>query len=426
MRLRRRLVAEPRPPVLIPKNQLDWLGIRASELIAELRAMKIRCEKVPPLGTKPARSRSGLPDDFDDPDAAIYAACVTCESTAGELDADGKAVLRHYSEVFRRGVDVATELLKRKAPSCVVIVQGYEMAGAVYRHAALRSGVPVLALENTAVKGRMLWDNVSGITTNRNLAKSYFWRYRESMSSSDADGFCQDLIARTKQLKSSEHQSPGRPYRAGTGRPMVLFLGQVYTDSSVVFDSAGWESPVQVIRQLCRWCVEHDRDLVIKLHPKEASGRAPVTDKPYDQLTWRKLRADPPMRQFLDDERICVDHENLLDTYSLMEQCSFAVTVNSQSGLEAAIRGKPVVVCGNAFYSNLGFTVDTPDPSRFQAIMGLPMEANPAEARRFAAIFFQRYCRPQTAAAIAGLIADTASDGRRILDRGLSGIKLAS
>ena len=333
--------------------------------------------------------------------------------------------MQRYANVFWQGVDAATDILRRKSPSCVVIVQGYEMTGAVYRHSALQLDIPVLALENTAVKGRMLWDNVSGITTNRNLAKNFHWRYRESIAAGDAEQFCQDLISRTKQLKSAEHQSPSRPYQTRDGRPMVLFLGQVYTDSSVVFDSAGWDSPVQVIRQLCRWCVEHDRDLVIKLHPKEASGRAPVTDAPYNQLTWRKLQADPEMRRFLDDERICVDRENVLDTYSLMEQCSFAVTINSQSGLEAAIRGKPVVVCGHAFYSGLGFTTDAPDPSRFQAIMGSPVEANAAEARRFAAIFFQRYCRPQSAAAVARLIAETLTDRQRFLDGKISGMKLA-
>ena len=61
-----------------------------------------------------------------------------------------------------------------------------------------------------------------------------------------------------------------------------------------------------------------------------------------------------------------IDADNMYDMYDLMAGCSAAVTINSQSGLEAAIRGKPVVVCGEAFYGGLGFTCEAQVPCNRQ------------------------------------------------------------
>ena len=111
-----------------------------------------------------------------------------------------------------------------------------------------------------------------------------------------------------------------------------------------------------------------------------------------------------------------IDHDNQLDTYQLIDQAAVAVTVNSQSGLEAAIRGIPVVVCGDANFGGLGFTFDAPQVEFLAVAMKLALESGttrdlvPAAlprtdlAREFTYLFFEKYCRPKTTGGLLDLV----------------------
>jgi capsule polysaccharide export protein KpsC/LpsZ len=296
----------------------------------------------------------------------------------------------------------------------LAIVQGYDPSNAVAREVAIRRDLSVIAFENTAHKERMLWDDQSALTTNRNLAKNYFWRYRDSVAQEQAEAYCESLIAQTKANKAAEHESPARTFEGSVaGRPNVLFLGQVYTDSSIIFGLGAWETPVDLAVALARLAVELDFNLWFKLHPKEVSGSAPVTGRPYRKLTHRKLMANEEFCELSKDtSRFMVDHENTYDTYGLIAAAEVAVTVNSQAGLEAVIRGLPTVVAGDAFYGGLGFTQDVPEPRllkvQLEHALGLDGEQKreaTAEARLLAYIYFERYCIQKSPESMANLIA---------------------
>ena len=113
-----------------------------------------------------------------------------------------------------------------------------------------------------------------------------------------------------------------------------------------------------------------------------------------------------------DSDRIMIDHENQYDTYDLMQKSDVAVTLNSQAGLEAAIRGVPAVVAGQAFYGGLGFTLaaDCPELLEIQVSRALGMDKQKRKelqsaAQIFTHIYFERYCIPKTPDAVANLIA---------------------
>jgi capsule polysaccharide modification protein KpsS len=148
-------------------------------------------------------------------------------------------------------------------------------------------------------------------------------------------------------------------------------------------------------------------DLVVKLHPKEDQGLAPGTLEPYDRMTWRKIQGSDLFQEFLQDSRVSIDYRNECNTYALIERAHCVATINSQSGLEAAIRGKPVLVLGDAFYSGLGFTNDWNFPVLLESLGPDDMVSDVAMARRFGYIFLELYCRRKTPEEVASLVQST-------------------
>jgi hypothetical protein len=343
-----------------------------------------------------------------------YPLCIELEYTLTELANAESYILQNARADYSARITQYARVMEVYKPRAFAIVQGYDTFSAVARELAIRRNMPVIAFENTALSDRMLWDDQCAITTNRNLSKNFYWRHVDTADASAADAFATRLIAETKRRKSGEHASPDLVYSgSGSARPAVVFLGQVYTDSSVLFGIRSWQTPVRLIRELARLAVMMDFNLWVKLHPKEIAGTTPVVTKPYAKLTYRKLMADAEFSAIAADaKRVMIDHDNRYDTYDLISKADAAVTLNSQAGLEAAIRGVPTVVAGQAFYGELGFTLDAgcPEVLAIQLGRALGMDAARKDESRLAArvftqIYFERYCIPKSPEAVALLIA---------------------
>lgn len=363
----------------------------------------------------PSRDARNDPDVFS---LARYSACIVAECQLSDLNKDDPAI---QTAIDQQSTKVAIRLKQTQQffqthqPKLALLSQGYLSDSAIIRRVAIRRGVPLVSVENTAIADRFLWDCVSGITTNLNVSKNYFWRYQDCLDHDEVDCWATSLIERTRALKNDEHQSPGKPFDAPGRRPFILFLGQVFTDSAVLFGLGRWHSPQALISTVIEQAKKHGLDVVIKLHPKEQMGCDPVQNKPYSKLTLRKLQANEVTSQQLQEPFVHVDTENQFDTFDLMKRAKVAVTLTSQTGLEASIRGLPTVVAGNAFYNGLGFTFDAANPSELSsAIEEALREPSPSSktklARAFAYVHFQKYCRPKTAKALRNLIRHAKSE----------------
>ena len=360
--------------------------------------------------------------------AACYATCVQADVLPCEWTSETESLYVQWCRLLERRFQAMRQEFQQSRPDLVLLVQGFEAHNAVSRAAALELGIRVLALENTSRSDRLLWDGVTGLS-GRNASQQTYWRYKGTVSQTTYQVYCEQLIDATKQLKSDEHQSPdeiGSGPRSDTSavrrmkqvqeRPYVLFLGQVYTDSSQVFGLRQWESPLEVLGALADWCQANDFGLVLKLHPKEAVGTNPVDNRNYNLLTYQKIKSDSNLVARLDAVKALIDYDNQLDTYQLIDQADAAVTVNSQSGLEAAIRGVPVVVCGDANFGGLGFTFDAPQAEFLSIAMRLALESGKTDdsvsaafsrtdlAREFTYLFFENYCRPKTTDGLLRLV----------------------
>lgn len=395
----------------------SWFGFPLRALPAALRAQNIGPVPLDHSGWRADRSDASLTDAQVE-GLLRYPLCIDLEVTPWELARLSPEVVAPARECHLASIRAHTAHIARALdvarPGALSIIQGYDPFNAVARELAMERGLPVLALENTSLSDRMLWDDHSALTTNRNLAKNFYWRHESAANPAVAEAYCSQLIAETKQRKQDEHTSPELAYAAsGPARPTVLFLGQVYTDSSVIFGIGPWQTPIRLMRELARLAEAMDFNLWIKLHPKEISGSSPIVPRPYHKLTFRKLAADPEFQSLsADGGRVMIDHENTYDTYDLISKSDAVVTLNSQAGMEAAIRGVPAVVAGQALYGGLGFTLDADCPEvlavQLNRALGMDQQSKKelqSAAQIFTHIYFERYCIRKSPDAVARLIA---------------------
>jgi len=343
------------------------------------------------------------------PLSAIYAACIECECLPWELPSKESAdvTIEKYARLHARYLDVLRRVDSLCRIAGLAYAQGYTVSAYACRAYGITRNRRVVALENSSHKGLFVWDDVSGITVNTNLARNVFYRHADLMSPAETERICDAHLSSLAAMKSDEHLAGSATLSWPT--PYVLILGQVLTDSSVVFGtSAGW-GPLDVIRTTLKASEGLGQSIVLKLHPKESNGLAPIDARPYSQLTYRRLQTEPPC---LPSDRVVIDSDNRYDTYALIRQAAVVVTVNSQAGLEAALLEKPVIVCGRSFYAGQGFTFDCDQPDDLENALRRAVAMTPEEharrtalARRFGAIYFSKYCVRKTARNVASVIA---------------------
>ncbi|MDP2136898.1 MAG: glycosyltransferase, partial [Candidatus Didemnitutus sp.] len=333
--------------------------------------------------------------------------CLLLRIPLSELEPRKAKHLKLIKEVFseaRQLIDQAHAFVDFYQPDSIVFAQGYEINSAVLRQVAVMRGLRVVALENILHRGLLLWEDICGIAVNRHQAKNYFWRYRDSVTVEQANETATRYLSSMKQLKSGEHSSPvaGLAWGETTTGPMIVYLAQVGTDSSVLFGSRDFASQVAVIVALADYAARKACRLVVKLHPKESPGFVDTVPY-YRNLTAGWLDRDEAFQE--TSQRLAgnlvVDRENEFDTYGLIQQADACVTINSQAGLEALLFGKEVVLCGEAYYGGLGFTHEASDgPSLEFALDRLLRDGlvrnKDDECRKFFHVFTEYYCVPKT------------------------------
>jgi hypothetical protein len=402
----------PNRRIAVTYPYLSWLGIDYDALAYGFARRGFCLLTVPePQHWGRLASRSPIPPGLRD--ALRYAVAVETEEVKPNL-AIGDPLVELWTARLADLFTTTEALFRRKRPELVVLVQGFEPVNAVARAAALELGIPMIAIENTALKTRLLWDNISAVTTNRNLAASFFWRHQGTVSRTEVEQFTTALMSDLRVEKSAEHLAPVGASAADDGRRNVLFIGQVLTDSSLVFGLGAWGSPLDIIESAVQWCQRNGYRLLVKLHPKESTGGDPITYRPYEKLTVRKMQVRPQLMAALAANDAVVDADNQFDTYALIAQSDIAITVNSQAGLEASLFGKATVVCGDCFYGGLGFTLDAKHPAQFDVMMERAKHFDvPYAAKEFAFTFYQCYCRPKTAPGLVELVAEQLVGCRR-------------
>lgn len=289
---------------------------------------------------------------------------------------------RHFTVVksvysgARAMLDRAQDILDGLRVALVVYSQGFAFPNAALRALCATRAVPFVVLENSFDSSRLVWDDELGTTIGSRRLQTATLQAKTQNDEIVAEAA--DFVARSRDFKSLEHRSPDKEFPRSSKNLNILFIGQVFTDASVMFLSApGFADPTDAMAATARWARENDAGLAIKLHPKEKSGNSPA-QKPYAKLTWRRMSARADADLFAGPG-VFVDHDNEFSTHSMIESADVVVTMSSQAGFEALLLGKEVICCGMPAYAGLGLTHDVVDEASLRSALAA---ATAKEGRR--------------------------------------------
>jgi hypothetical protein len=173
------------------------------------------------------------------------------------------------------------------------------------------------------------------------------------------------------------------------GRRVVSMFTNITWDSACLNKDIAFPNADEWIRHAVRLAVElDDCELVIRVHPAEASLG---TLEPAEGAVAHEFPALPPNVRFIGP-----DEE--LSSYALINASNAVLVYSSTTGLEAAVRGKPVIVAGDVHYRGKGFTVDLETPDDLTRVMREAARDLSADqvalARRYAYAYFFRLMTP--------------------------------
>lgn len=344
-----------------------------------------------------------------------YPFCVESECSQFDIEAQRRLSPQRYDAWLHlaQGVlgRVRLALLKIK-PVGILYLQGYFVDTYIAREVAMRDNLKCIALECTAYSRKIIAETESGIAVNRTSAGECFRRHKNLVP----EKVVADWFVKFREIyfeaKKPEHCS-GVSRLPRHGKPRVFFIGQCYTDSSLLFDeeSVGWGDTAAIIDRLLSLCDQKGWELVVKLHPKEHGGFNPLL-RPYNDLTYRVLLSRRPQidKDFAAGGHT-LDRENVFDTRDLITSADVVVTINSQGGLEALMLGRPVVLCGHAFYSSLISVLTVTQPIDMGGVLSDLISngrsvVSEKEIKCFLYIYYEIFCVEKNPRALAKRMAE--------------------
>lgn len=131
--------------------------------------------------------------------------------------------------------------------------------------------------------------------------------------------------------------------------PIVMLFAHINWDAildekNMIFASANdW-----VLESIKRMLSIKNVNWIIRVHPAELVYKSALTT---DELIAKNFCV-------LQDHVKIINSNTSINSYGLYELLDVAITICGTVGIEVSLLGKSVIVCGNAHYSNKGFTID--------------------------------------------------------------------
>ena len=276
----------------------------------------------------------------------------------------------------------------------ILLFHGYLPEDFVLRRIAKLSSIPALCIERTMRKDRLVWDCTNYTTIGSRQFNLFSKEFKVNIDSNLINEFALNYINNINKYKLGDHQSPVSNIKLEEGKLKILFLGQVYTDASIIMGTKYQIDPIDLICKISEWCTFRDFISVIKFHPKEYNGANPFNAEKYDSIS--SIKFNERKRNYsISSNNLVLDEDNSFNTYDLIKQSDIVITINSQSGVEAALLRKNVFSIEDAFYANNGFGYvykNFEDLSyKLDKLINDNLKINPKQERKVREFFYLYY-----------------------------------
>ncbi len=147
-------------------------------------------------------------------------------------------------------------------------------------------------------------------------------------------------------------------------RPVIAALTSVVWDACLHYESNAFKSLKDWMLQTITYFADRpELQLVIRVHPAEVSGFVKSRDKMADAINAHFPELPENVRVVLP--------ESELSTYSLIDIANAVLVYSTKTGIEASAVGARVIVAGEAWIRNKGFTLDATSPETFRKFLDL-------------------------------------------------------
>ena len=178
-----------------------------------------------------------------------------------------------------------------------------------------------------------------------------------------------------------------------SSKPCVGLLTNIVWDAQVNYRSNAFPCMIDWVLQTIEYFAKRpDLQLLIRVHPAEVRHGMKSQQPIIDEI--QKVFPELPQNVLI------IPPESSISTYAVMMQCDSVLIWATKTGLELAAMGLPIVVAGEAWARNKGFTMDASSVEDYLKILdALPVgqRLSPEmtqRARKYAYHFFFRRMIP--------------------------------
>jgi hypothetical protein len=328
--------------------------------------------------------------------AGAQTAAWVLKTTSPETVPEGPAVLRDSAVTAAACEFAGRQILEEARPDVILLVNGILVEEHVLARVARDLGIRAVTYgygihEDTLVmsseeepaldfKNEPLWEE----SRERELAPEEAARLDRYLLEREHGAGTADFFSRAPRDPAALRRELGIP----AGKRIISMFTNITWDSACLMkDVAFPNADAWILHAVRSVAARDDCHLIIRVHPAEASLG---TLEPAEGAVAHEFPELPANVQIIAADR-------RVNSYALLDASDTVLVYASTTGLEAAIRGKPVVVAGDVHYRGKGFTVDLERPEDLTAAIARtvpPSQEQVKLARRYAYAYFFRLMTP--------------------------------
>jgi hypothetical protein len=313
----------------------------------------------------------------------------------GELtnESQAEAVARRFLEASALTALAYLRIIERERPDVIVAHHGIYIPQGIAAAVARAHGVRVVTWNPAYRKHCFIFSH--GDTYHHTLMDEPIDVWREPLLTAAEQTRIAAYLASRRRGEEDWirfHRDPDealtRDFAAlgiDARKPIVLALTNVFWDAQLHYPARAFPNQrVWLLDTLHAFVERPDLQLVVRVHPAEATGSPPSRQRAEDEIR----RAFP----MLPPNVAVVPPESAVSTYGLAECANAALIYATKTGVELAAMGLPVVVAGEAWARGKGFTIDVGSPAHYRDVLSrLPFACRLEPAKRLAALAYAQH-----------------------------------